>query len=308
MGLGKAIEIYLPEGNSQGIKICDINTSFVKGVLIPRNKLGDLPIEEDLTVQGIYFLLTEVEETSTFKVYVGEAENLHERLKNHDKNKPHWNKAVLFLSSKLNLNKAHFKFLENHCYHFIKNADRFKLENQNIPSKSNLTPSNRDLALHFFGDLKVIIGTLGFPLFEEIKIAKEENIFYCTNKSASAKGSLTDEGFVVYSGSISNLEEQPSAANLAIHRLRERLIDEGILKEENGVLKFTKDFMFGSPSTAAAVVVGGNSNGWEAWKNKEGKSLDEIKRYNISLAERTREALSEIPIDLRQSHTEHQLS
>lgn len=272
MALGKAIEIYLPEGNSQGVKVCDINTSFGKGILIPRNKLNQLPKDENLLIPGIYFLITEIDETNTFSVYVGEAENLLERLKTHDKKRPDWNKAVVFLSSKNNLNKAHFKFLENHCYQIIQNVDRFKLDNLNIPSSSGLTPSNRDLALHFFEDLKIIMGILGFPLFEEIKIAKEEDIFYCTNKSASAKGSLTDEGFVVYAGSISNLEERPSAVDLPIHRVREKLIQEGILKEEEGILKFTKNYQFSSPSTAAAVVIGGNANGWLYWKDKTGKT------------------------------------
>ncbi|MFC1665646.1 DUF4357 domain-containing protein [Pseudomonadota bacterium] len=49
-----------------------------------------------------------------------------------------------------------------------------------------------------------------------------------------------------------------------------------MLKPEKNYLLFTKDIEFGSPSNAAAVVNGGNSNGLLAWKNSRGKTLKEI--------------------------------
>lgn len=36
------------------------------------------------------------------------------------------------------------------------------------------------------------------------------------------------------------------------------------------------DYVFKSPSTASSVVLGRSSNGWLDWKNKEGKSLDDV--------------------------------
>ena len=278
--LGNAINIYLPEGNPTGIKICDINTSIVKGILIPRNKLKDISKFENLSFPGIYFLITDKEELNTFNVYVGEAEDLADRLATHDRLKPDWNKAIVFLSFKNNLNKAHYKFLENHCYNIAKGIDRFHINNANNPSTSTLIPAERDLAFHFFEDLKIIMGTLGFPIFEELKRDKER--YYLSFKNANATGSFSDEGFVVFNNSTANIEEQPSATELPIHSLRQKLIEEGVLKKEGDVYKFTKDYLFGSPSTAGAVVRGGNTNGWLVWKDNGGKSIDELKRKKLS--------------------------
>ena len=60
--------------------------------------------------------------------------------------------------------------------------------------------------------------------------------------------------------------------------MRERLIAEGILKQEGNKLVFTQDFVFGSPSTAAAIVIGHNANGWFYWKTLNGETLDQLKR------------------------------
>ena len=38
---------------------------------------------------------------------------------------------------------------------------------------------------------------------------------------------------------------------------------------------FEKDIIFSSPSTAAAMVLGRNSNGLTQWKNRDGKTLKE---------------------------------
>lgn len=38
------------------------------------------------------------------------------------------------------------------------------------------------------------------------------------------------------------------------------------------------DYTFPSPSAAAAMVVGGSSNGWTRWKDADGKTLDEVYR------------------------------
>ena len=42
--------------------------------------------------------------------------------------------------------------------------------------------------------------------------------------------------------------------------------------------EFQEDYLFSSPSAAAAQVLARNANGWIEWKNKQGKTLDELKR------------------------------
>lgn len=58
--------------------------------------------------------------------------------------------------------------------------------------------------------------------------------------------------------------------------MREKLIKDQILKDNGEVLIFDSDYIFNSPS--AAAVLGRRANGWIEWKNKKGKTLDELKR------------------------------
>ena len=47
---------------------------------------------------------------------------------------------------------------------------------------------------------------------------------------------------------------------------------------ENEEVYSHKNVSFSSPSSAGMFVLGGSINGWTEWKNKEGKTLDELLR------------------------------
>ena len=281
MARGKTIQIYLPDGNPKGVKVCEIPSLISKAVLIPRNMINEAHEFENLKKVGIYFLFSEKDENSQFNTYIGEAEDILIRLKQHYSNKEDWNYAVCFFSEKGNLNKAHVKFLESYSYEISKKIGITNLVNSCSPTRSSLTSSEKDFALDFFDEIKLILSTLGYPIFEEVKKAeKEEDVFYCKGKDADAKGNLTEEGFVVYADSKSNLQESSSAGSWLKNR-RQKLKNEGILKKEGEILVFSKDIIFNSPSTAAGVILARRANGWTEWKNSEGKTLDEIKRKDI---------------------------
>lgn len=52
------------------------------------------------------------------------------------------------------------------------------------------------------------------------------------------------------------------------------------LKEKDGVL--SDDFIATSPSMAATIVTGRNSNGWKTWKNQNGKYIDIYRQVSVS--------------------------
>lgn len=276
---GKTINIYLPNGNPKGVRICEIPNSIIRAIQIPRNLIKEAGEYENLEKVGIYFLFSEKDESSQFKTYIGEAEEIKKRIKQHDTSKKdYWNYAVCFFSGKNNLNKAHVKFLESYCHDEANKISRTEIMNSCSPTRSLLSPQERDFSLQFFDEIKLILGTLGYPIFDKIRKAKsEEGIFYCNGKDAEARGNLTEEGFVVYKGSKSRLEDVPSL-NYAIKEYKEALKRNGILKENEGKLVFKEDLLMSSPSNAAAVILGRPANGWMEWKNSEGKTLDELKR------------------------------
>jgi hypothetical protein len=285
MGSGKIIQIHLPDGNPKGIKICEIPNSNIKAVLIPRNLLNEIDKYEKIDKKvSIYFLFSDKDETSKFQTYIGEAEEVKKRLKQHDIPKEdYWNYAVCFMSGTDNLNKAHIKFLESYCHEEAMKTNVTELKNCCSPTRSTLSTADRVFVLNFYEELKLILGTLGYPIFESItKTSKEEDIFYCKSKDAEARGNLTEEGFVVYKGSKARLENVPSL-NICTRKYKEALIRNGIIKKEENYLIFTEDTLMNSPSRAGEVILGRPSNGWEDWKNKEGKTLDELKRKGVGI-------------------------
>ena len=276
MATGRTISIYLPDANPQSIKICDFHDSIVEAIHIPRAKLNDVSNLPELNQPGVYFLIGEKDEIGKPLVYIGESEALLTRLNEHNKNKDFWNLAICFVSEKNNLNRAHIKYLENYACEQAITINKCALENNNTPPKPQLTNQDRDFTLRFFDELKIIIATLGYPIFEQTKLTKR-NKYHCRGKDADAMGEYTEEGFIVVKGSKSNVKEVISIQK-SVSIFRTNLVERGILKEENGVYIFQDDFTFSSPSTAAAVVLGRSANGWTEWKDKDGKTLDEVLR------------------------------
>ena len=60
--------------------------------------------------------------------------------------------------------------------------------------------------------------------------------------------------------------------------LRDKLISGNILQDNGSEIVFLQDYIFSSPSAASNMIKGNSSNGWIEWKNKKGKTLDELIR------------------------------
>jgi hypothetical protein len=102
-------------------------------------------------------------------------------------------------------------------------------------------------------------------------------ILFCRNKGAEARGQRTANGFVIFKGSSAVLDQRPSAESYPyVVAQRNQFIADGILAERDGLLVFTRNAEFSSPSAAVAVIHGGSANGLIVWKTREGKTLKEL--------------------------------
>ena len=106
---------------------------------------------------------------------------------------------------------------------------------------------------------------------------KSENQFLLKGKDAEAVGEPVDGGFVVRAGAIARKEIVPSAID-SVTQVHAQLLSDGVLIEENGRLRFTKDHVFASASGASSAVLGRTSNGWIEWKQADGRTLSQVKR------------------------------
>lgn len=277
---GKTIQIFLPDGNPRGVKLADITSRTVQTMLIPRSSLEDVATRSEVQSVGVYFLIGSSDEGVKPILYIGEAENCFSRLKQHNKTKDFWNIAIIAVSKTQFFTKSHVKFLEWYCHAEAVNADRYSLENTQVPTKPYIPePVEVDL-MDNFDTIKILVSTLGYPIFDSIvKSKQKKDILTCKGKDALAQGEYTEDGLVIFSGSTCNKAESKSIQNW-ITTTRRKLIEQGILKEDGDILKFTSNYIFSSPSGAAGTVLGRNANGWIEWKYPDGRTLDDVKRQN----------------------------
>lgn len=278
----QTIQIFLPDGNPTSIKIADLTNRMMTAVLFPRNKIVEVGSRDEVKRYGVYFLFGYNDEKAKPICYIGETEDCFERIKSHNKSKDFWTHAIIITSKSNTFTKSHVKFLEYLCVKYANEIGRYDTENLATPAKPHITESMEADLLDNYETIKILLATLGFPLLEELKIntVKKKEILYCKGKDAKAEGDMVDEGFVVFKGSIANKQETVTAGSW-VSGNRKKLFDSKILKEDNGVLVFTEDYLFGSPSTAAATVLGRKANGWTEWKNKEGRTIDSLYRSEI---------------------------
>ncbi|MDQ8192007.1 GIY-YIG nuclease family protein [Roseibacillus persicicus] len=278
---GKTIQMFLPDGNPRGVKIAEFTSRTIQVVAVPRAQLEFASSRSELRNVGIYFLFGSSENGNLPQLYIGEAEDCANRLKQHNKQKDWWTLALVCISKTAEFTKAHVKYLEWFCHQEAIEAGRYKLENGNIPPKAHLSePVIADLMDHF-ETMRTLCSTLGYPLFDKIQKVKKVNRLSCKhqNMKAVANGEYTEEGLIVFAGSTA-VRRPPTAHENAVTVLQEALLkDEVVADTDDGkLLLFNRDHVFNSPSQAASFVCGSSVNGWIKWFYPDGRTLDEVKR------------------------------
>lgn len=275
----KTVQIYLPDGNARSVRIAEVTSRTVQAIQIPRSKLDVAENREEVQNVGVYFLFSDnYEDTGKPVAYIGEAENCYERLVWHHRNKDFWNNAVTITSKTKRFTKGYARYLEYDCIREAKNADRFRLRNDQTPEKPYV-PEPTLAELHDnFGTIRTLLSMLGYPILDPLKTGDSLRLLRCTGRGADGTGEYTEDGLVVFQGSKTSKDVAPSGKD-DIPRRRERLIEDDVLEsQEDGRLIFTEDHAFKSPSGAAVVLQGQHVNGWEAWVDENGRTLDEIER------------------------------
>ena len=274
----QTIQIFLPDGSPTSIREAEITNRLVKAVLFPRNKIQEVAKREDVHYTGVYFLFGTDEDGSQAKVYIGEGEDCYKRIQSHNRNKDFWTHCVVITTKTDEYTKTDGKYLEHFCLEKAQSIGRYKTDNDTGSKKPSISESREYDLLDNFDTAKILLATLGYPIFEEKRKAlSEKEIFYCKGKDAKAEGEFTDDGFVVLKGGICTKELTRSAGSW-VSSIRNTLISDGVLVEENENYIFQTDHIFNSPSAAAACVLARRANGWMEWKTKDGKTLDEVKR------------------------------
>jgi hypothetical protein len=157
------------------------------------------------------------------------------------------------------------------------------VNNAVVPSKPYTNEAMEADLQHSFETISILVSTLGLSLFQPALStggANEEDddlIFEVKRHDIVGRGQYTNEGFVVLQGSQFH-ESTTKSLSVGLEKKRQSLIDDGILIKKENYYELIENFLFSSPSYAAACVTGRSSNGWTAWVRSDGKTLSDIYR------------------------------
>ena len=277
MAYGKAIELFLVNGTAESLITAELSNWNGKAIKIPRTEVSSCE-RDDIKGVGVYFLICQ-EDDGTDSVYIGEAENVLDRLTQHlrdyqsGKEKYYWNTAVIFVGR--DLNKALIRYLENRFVEIAKECGRYTVLTKNTYKNTVLKEAQIASMEEFIDNVKILINTLGYKVLVPVPKANDETIYlYCKGSGASAKGFVSAGGFTVLEGSTVSDHTVPSleTKGKSYYNLRNALIKDGTISDR----VFTRDYEFKAPSAASAVILGHTSNGNVDWKTADGVKLKDL--------------------------------
>ena len=273
MSFNKTIQMCIFDGNPNGRIMCELSNWNGRVYKISRKDLNDYAERVDSNYTGVFFLIGKDEDNND-TVYVGEAERMIVRLKQHLKDQNYWNDCVVVISKDNILNKAHVKYLENKFYKLAHDAKRSNIVNNTIPTCSSISEFDEAMLEEFIDNSKLLVNTLGYKMFDKIDVSvTEKDLMYINAaRGAEGKGYLLPEGFMVLKNSKIAVDTTPSMPD-SLKNLRKKLIEKEII---NSDFVFLTDYVFTSPSVAAAIVMGRSANGRTEWKTIDNRSIKDI--------------------------------
>ncbi|HAV32612.1 MAG TPA: DUF4357 domain-containing protein [Planctomycetaceae bacterium] len=253
------IRILVPTGDSDGLRIVEKSNWPGVGVVFNRTNYKEVVNRTEFGRTGVYVLIGTSDDSILPVIYVGEGDPVRNRLNQHYGKKDFWNWAVFFVAKDDSLNKAHVQHLESELLRLAKEAKQCRLDNSQEPLPPTLSEADTVFVESFLQDIVSI-----FPLLGLIE-----------SKGIRATGFEDARGFVVVNGS-QVVKDEVQSIHQNISNLRKDLLDQGVIVNNGQTLTFAQDQVFGSPSTAAAVILGRSANGRTEWRNRDGTTLKQI--------------------------------
>ena len=261
-----------------------------------RKHISILQKIEQLSYPGIYFLIGIDNKTNEKLLYVGQSNNIANRLQTHnsDKSKDWFESFVVFTSKNGDLNSSHAEYLEAEFIELAqKNAGSMTLKNgcgSNVKKDGKLTDMYMPRVEGFRKKALVLINNLNLLDFMNTgdykpvkKFLNTNNIIFSmnlkrNNKDKTARLEITENGYKLVKGSYVAKDEAPYFSGMSAYKKRNELIDKGLLQDTGNVYITTEDIYFKSPSGASDVVAGSSTNGRTEWRLEDNTTLNEYEQ------------------------------
>jgi hypothetical protein len=275
------LELFFIDGKPDGMLTAEVFGWTGHILVAPRTRLPEALKRKESSYTGVYILLGELEEDSL--AYIGEGENIANRIKSHDAKKDWWTRVVLITSAANNLHKAHAQYIEARLVQEGMRAMNTTLENGTNPALPSLSEAARANMEAFIDQLLMVLPAIRVDLFAskakpdkpnartQSQTSKESPVFELTLKKEgiSATAILDDGEFVVQKGSLARANYIGDRSEKSYYwKHHDRLVEQGILADQGKHKIFTQSYAFPSTSAAGAVCNGRSTAGPIAWKVK----------------------------------------
>jgi len=295
--MGKKLTVYLIDGNDNGPRTIEIGNWSGKAIHSPRSSLTKLMSRDEFTKPGVYLLKSDPKEAIySERIYIGEAENVGKRLKQHLQNgERDFKECIFFISKDELLTKSHIKYIESRLVCIAREAQNAEIENGNTPTESTLSEADISDMEYFIDQIRLVLPTAGYVCLVATtgthdsslgtgSVTPESKEFSIKNKKFQARMTETSDGFLVAKGSEANPEESPSIAD-GWSKLREKLLKNDIWKLVGDKYVFQSNYVFSSPSAASSVILGRQSAGPIEWIDADGKTYKDYQTETLGDSE-----------------------
>ena len=275
MVTSKKLEIIYHNGQPDGIRSIRRHLSTMTTYVIPRPLLAEAKKITGINRPGIYYLINENDENKIAQIYIGQTRNGVVRLDDHNRSKDFWNKAIMFLADSKTFSLDMISGLEEYAIMKAHESNRYKVENS-VKPKYEIDEYDLPSIEEMYEEIQFIMATQGYKMDNAKMSMNEADIFQTSRKGIIARGVYGGDKFQVLEGSEINLEKPVHLEKY--NRQRKELYEKGDIVKQGDKYILTVTLEFNTPSGASDFVLGGSTNGWAEWKNKDGKTLDEVYR------------------------------
>ena len=275
MAISKKLEIIYHNGQPDGIRSIRRHLSTMTTYVIPRPLLSEAKKLSGINRPGIYYLISENDDNKIAQIYIGQTRNGVVRLDDHNRSKDFWNKAIMFLADSKTFSLDMISGLEAYAIGKAHDAKRYKVENSVNP-KYEIDEYDLPLIEEVYEEIQFIMATQGYKMDNSKVTLNEANTLHTTRNGITAFGVYDSENFEVLEGSEIDMNRKCHSATM--EKQRQTALANGNIVSVDGKYKLTVSVSFTSPSSAGQFVLGGSINGWVEWKDKDGKTLDELYR------------------------------
>jgi hypothetical protein len=286
--MGKKLTVYMIDGTAYGPRLGEIGNWVGKAIYSPRANVNKIMTRQEFDNPGIYCLKGDpTDEAFDEKIYIGEAENIRNRLKQHlsDPTKD-FKELIFFVSKDELLTKTQIRYLESRLVQLALEAKTAQIDNGNSPSLPTLHEADISDMEYFLDQIKLILPVMGFKFLISSTVKQNiesesntsENIhetYFIKTSTYKATMKETDQGYIVSKDSEAKKQLSNSCTD-TYRNMRRKLIETGIMIESKDNLIFAEDTVFNSPSAASNMILGRNSNGFTEWVNKDGLTFKEV--------------------------------